>query len=84
MDDLHFVSPPATLPKADFMAQFGGIYEHSPWVAATLLAQGFDAQDYRLTHFAARMAGIVDAAGHEAQLALLQAHPELAGKLAIA
>jgi OHCU decarboxylase len=84
MDDLHFVSPPASLPKADFMAQFGGIYEHSPWVAATLLAQGCDAQDDQLTHFAARMAGIVDAAGHKAQLALLQAHPELAGKLAIA
>jgi OHCU decarboxylase len=41
-------------------------------------------QDDQLTHFAARMAGIVDAAGHDAQLALLRAHPELAGKLAIA
>ncbi len=30
------------------------------------------------------MAAIVEAAGHERQLALLRAHPELAGKLAIA
>ncbi|HBP57997.1 MAG TPA: 2-oxo-4-hydroxy-4-carboxy-5-ureidoimidazoline decarboxylase [Alphaproteobacteria bacterium] len=84
MDDLRFVSPPASLPKAEFMARFGGIYEHSPWVASSLFTQGCDVQDDQLTHFAARMAGIVDAAGHDAQLTLLRAHPELAGKLAIA
>ena len=66
------------------MARFGGIYEHSPWVASSLFTQGCDLQDDQLTHFAARMAGIVDAAGHDAQLTLLRAHPELAGKLAVA
>lgn len=66
------------------MAQFGGIYEHSPWVAAALWAAGLGPEDTRLSRFAARMRDIVDAAGDERQLDLLRAHPELAGKLAIA
>ena len=66
------------------MAQFGGIYEHSPWVAASLWNQGLGPDDRHLSRFATRMRDIVDAAGHERQLALLRAHPELAGKLAIA
>ena len=66
------------------MAQFGGIYEHSPWVAATIWSEGLGPGDRHLSQFAARMHAIVDAAGTARQLALLRAHPELAGKLAIA
>ena len=66
------------------MAQFGGIYEHSPWVAATIWSEGLGPGDRHLSQFAARMRDIVDAAGTARQLALLRAHPELAGKLAIA
>ena len=66
------------------MAQFGGIYEHSPWVAATIWSEGLGPGDRHLSRFAARMQAIVDAAGTARQLALLRAHPELAGKLAIA
>ncbi len=66
------------------MAQFGGIYEHSPWVAATIWSEGLGPGDRHLSQFAARMRAIVDAAGPARQLALLRAHPELAGKLAIA
>jgi len=66
------------------MAQFGGIYEHSPWVAAAIWSEGLGVGDRHLSQFAARMQDIVDAAGPKRQLALLRAHPELAGKLAIA
>ena len=66
------------------MAQFGGIYEHSPWVAATIWSEGLGPGDRHLSQFAARMQAIVDAAATARQLALLRAHPELAGKLAIA
>ena len=66
------------------MTQFGGIYEHSPWVAATIWSEGLGPDDRQLLLFAARMQAIVEAAGHDRQLALLRAHPELAGKLAIA
>ncbi|MBU74211.1 MAG: OHCU decarboxylase [Rhodospirillaceae bacterium] len=84
MDNLRFTIAPADLPEGDFMAKYGGIYEHSPWVAATLFGAGLGPQDSHLSIFAGRMADIVDAAGHDAQMALLRVHPELAGKLAIA
>ena len=84
MDNLRFTIAPADLPEGDFMAKYGRIYEHSPWVAATLFGAGLGPQDSHLSIFARRMADIVDAAGHDAQMALLRAHPELAGKLAIA
>ena len=75
---------PHHLSRADFIAAFGGIYEHSPWVAERLFHAGLTAHDADPASLARRMAEIVDAAGYEKQMALLCAHPELAGKLAIA
>ena len=62
----------------------GGIYEHSLWVAESLLASGISAADNDPDHLAQRMKAIVNAASDAAKLTLLRAHPELAGKLAIA
>ena len=53
-------------------------------IAAALWDEGLGPEDRELAHFAARMRGVVDAAPHERRLALLRAHPELAGKLAVA
>ena len=53
------------------MTQFGGIYEHSPWVAAPIWSEGLGPDDRQLSPFAARMQAIVEAAGHDSQLALL-------------
>ena len=75
---------PHHLSRADFIEAFGGIYEHSPWVAERLFDAGLTAHDADPASLARRMAEIVDAAGYEKQMALLCAHPELAGKLAIA
>ncbi len=74
---------PHELPRTAFIATFGGIYEHSSWVAETLYDQGLSEDDGDPTKLAKRMATIVDAADGERQMALLCAHPELAGKLAI-
>ena len=74
---------PYKLGKTAFLATFGGIYEHSPWVAETLYYQGLDKSDSCPKKIAARMAAIVDSAGAEKQMRLLCAHPELAGKLAV-
>ena len=84
MPDKIFATPPDSMTQTDFMACFGGIYEHSPWVAAALWDEGLGPEDGNLAHFAARMRGVVDAAPHERRLGLLRAHPELAGKLAVA
>jgi len=75
---------PSLLSRSDFVTRYGGVYEHSPWVAEALCAQGIGAADDQPDALAARMAAIVEAAGRERQSALLSAHPELAGKLAIA
>ncbi|AMO22410.1 hypothetical protein GCM10027034_27610 [Ramlibacter solisilvae] len=54
-----------------------GIYEHSPWIAQGALRQ----RPFRsLAHLKHAMARVVAEAAREAQLALLRAHPELAGK----
>ncbi len=68
------------LPPAAFVALLGGVFEHSPWVAERVLAaRPFASVD--ALH--AAMAGVVDAADEAAQLALLRAHPELAGRAMI-
>ena len=54
-----------------------GVYEHSPWVAREAQQQAPFAS---LAHLKYVLARVVSAAGHDAQLALLRAHPELAGK----
>ncbi|HYD77805.1 2-oxo-4-hydroxy-4-carboxy-5-ureidoimidazoline decarboxylase [Ramlibacter sp.] len=54
-----------------------GVYEHSPWIAQAALAQ----RPFRsLAHLKHALAQAVQAADGEQQLALLRAHPELAGK----
>ena len=75
---------PHQLSRADFIAAFGGIYAHSPWVAERLFDAGLPPNDADPASLARRMAEIVDAAGYDKQMTLLCAHPELAGKLAIA
>ncbi|MEO5671644.1 MAG: 2-oxo-4-hydroxy-4-carboxy-5-ureidoimidazoline decarboxylase [Ramlibacter sp.] len=54
-----------------------GLYEHSPWIAEAALAHRPFKSLAQLKH---AMARIVAEAGHEKQLALIRAHPELAGK----
>ena len=54
-----------------------GLYEHSPWIAEAALAH----RPFRsLAHLKHTMARIVANSGRDKQLALLRAHPELAGK----
>jgi N-carbamoyl-L-amino-acid hydrolase len=66
---------------AGFAALLSGIYEHSPWVAERASAQG---PFHTLAQLKLALAGVVrDAPQHE-QLALVRAHPELAGKAAVA
>ncbi|MQP64562.1 2-oxo-4-hydroxy-4-carboxy-5-ureidoimidazoline decarboxylase [Niveispirillum sp. SYP-B3756] len=64
---------------AGFTHALGAVFEDSPWVAtAAWAARPFP--DIAALHQA--MVAVVDAAGKERQLALLRAHPDLAGRLA--
>ena len=60
-----------------FVAAFGGVFEHSPWVAerAFVACPFVDADALH-----AAMMDVVNAATRDEQLALLRAHPDLAGK----
>jgi len=66
----------------DVIARYGGVYEHSPWVAERVSALGGDTSDVAL--LADIMADIVDNAASEQQLELIRAHPDLAGKAQVA
>ncbi len=69
--------------KATFLAAYGHIYEHSPWVAEqTWAANDPDALD-TLEGLASAMAAQVDAADEAAKMKLICAHPDLAGKAAL-
>jgi N-carbamoyl-L-amino-acid hydrolase len=61
----------------EFVALLDGTYEHSPWVAERAAAKRPFAS---LTQLKLALAQAVREAGTDAQLALIRAHPELAGK----
>jgi len=73
IDDLNRAS------DADFIAVLGGIYEHSPWIAAGA-ARSRPFADVDALH--AAMAAVVADATSDQQLGLIKAHPDLGGKLA--
>ena len=80
----HFQTlTPSRLSRADFVKAFADIYEHSPWVAekAYDLGQDESLDDIECLH--QRMADLLLSASHDAQLALINAHPDLAGKAAV-
>ena len=66
-----------TAPLAEAAQLLDGLYEHSPWIAEQALAQRPFAS---LAHLKHAMTQVLDTAGREPQLALVRAHPELAGK----
>lgn len=68
------------LPPAQFIQTLAGIFEHSPWVAAHVVDQRPFPTVPALHH---AMVSAVKNAGEAAQLALIRAHPELAGKAAM-
>lgn len=73
--------------KDCFINHLKDIYEHSKWVAVALYEQRdvLKAHAEGLQHSVAQvMQDIVEQADYRTQLALLRAHPDLAGKAALA
>ena len=66
---------------ADALAMLDGLYEHSPWIAEAALQQRPFRSLSQLKH---AMVQVLTAAPVDAQLALIRAHPELAGKAMVA
>lgn len=70
------------MEKEEFVARYGGIYEHSPWVAECVAREGVEFDS--VASLAEQMADCVDNAATERQLELICAHPDLAGRAQIA
>ena len=75
---------PSQMARADFVARFGGVFEHSPWIAerAWELELGPAHDSAAGLHNA--LARVFRSASEEERLGVLTAHPDLAGKLAAA
>jgi 2-oxo-4-hydroxy-4-carboxy-5-ureidoimidazoline decarboxylase len=65
--------------RAEFTFALGHLFEHSPWVAEETWAR----RPFRdAAHLHAELCATMRAASHERKLALIRAHPDLAGRLA--
>ncbi|MES2911533.1 MAG: 2-oxo-4-hydroxy-4-carboxy-5-ureidoimidazoline decarboxylase, partial [Pseudomonadota bacterium] len=63
--------------QAEAALLLDGLYEHSPWIADKALAR----RPFKsLAHLKHEMVRVVEDAGRAGQVALIKAHPELAGK----
>ena len=74
---------PSTLSREEFVAAFADIYEHSPWVAEKAYDLSLDASVDQIDTLHQRMSDLLLSADHDRQLALINAHPDLAGKAAV-
>lgn len=75
---------PSRMDRARFMARFGGVFEHSPWVAERTFEGEMGAVHDSAAGLAAGMARVFREGSDAERLAVLNAHPDLAGKLAAA
>jgi OHCU decarboxylase len=75
---------PSEMDRAAFVAEFGGIFEHSPWIAER--AHGLELGPTHDTAVGVHsaLARVFRSASEAERLGVLTAHPDLAGKLAAA
>lgn len=82
------VHPPAAGPRPSemdrdaFVAAYGGVFEHSPWIAERAHALELGAAHDRAAGLHNALARVFRTASEDERLGVLEAHPDLAGKLA--
>jgi OHCU decarboxylase len=75
---------PSHLTRTLFVERFGGVYEHSPWIAEAAYDAGLGAEADSADGLAKAMARAAAKGGETQKRALIAAHPDLAGRLALA
>lgn len=78
---MSFKGSQIQLSLDEFVGRYGSMYEHSPWVAEETHQVAAKVED--ANELAEIFANCVDQAADERKLALIRAHPDLAGKAAI-
>ncbi len=74
----------STMDRDAFVARFGGVYEHSPWVAERAFELELGPAHDSAAGLHSALARAFRAATQDERRAVLRAHPDLAGKLASA
>jgi OHCU decarboxylase len=73
---------PSTLNEAAFVERFGGVFEHSDWIAKRAFGSELSAANDTASGLHAALASAFRSASESERLGVLNAHPDLAGKLA--
>jgi len=75
---------PSAMDKTAFVEMFGGVFEHSPWIAEVAFDLELGPAHDRAAGLHNALARIFRSADQDHRLGVLKAHPDLAGKLAAA
>ncbi|WP_182086897.1 allantoinase PuuE [Aureimonas sp. ME7] len=75
---------PSRMERAVFTQMFGGVFEHSPFVAARAFDRGLGPAHDTAAGLSAALNVQFRRASREERLGVLKAHPDLAGRLALA
>ena len=75
---------PSRLSKAEFVKAYGGVFEHSPWIAEKAFENGLAPANDSAAGLHGALARVFRLASSQERLKVLKAHPDLAGKLAAA
>ncbi|MCB1356123.1 MAG: allantoinase PuuE [Maritimibacter sp.] len=75
---------PSQMDQATFVETFGGIYEHSPWIAERAYRLELGPAHDNAVGLANALARVFRSAARDQRMEVLLAHPDLAGKLAAA
>ncbi|PSJ58343.1 allantoinase PuuE [Kumtagia ephedrae] len=73
---------PSRMGREEFVQKFGGIFEHSPWIAERAFELELGAAHDSAGGLANALCRAFRSASEEERLGVLKAHPDLAGKLA--
>lgn len=73
---------PSAMSRPTFVQAFGGVFEHSPWIADRAYKQLFGRSCDDANGLHQVLAGAFRDASSDERLGVLRAHPDLAGKLA--
>jgi OHCU decarboxylase len=76
------MTKPSSMAREDFIAAFGDIFEHSPHIAAGTFDAGLTEAADTAEGLLAAMLAVVRKMSGEAKEKLINAHPDLAGRLA--
>lgn len=84
MNEAPQTPSPSTMNLGDFVAKFGGIFEHSPWIATRAHERTAEENCDTAEDLHRLLCNVFRAASDEEKLGVLTAHPDLAGRLALA